>query len=99
MMPIRSGNTMSDAIALSSPNGRMSKRARAAAEERLRVALFGADGLQLNPPEQPDKAAVLRRSANTLRELAGHGMSTRKFLKEAAKLEEQAAALEKAGEP
>lgn len=44
-LPPRTLNTMSDAIALSSPCGRMSKRARAAAEKRLSEALFGPGGL------------------------------------------------------
>jgi hypothetical protein len=34
---------MADAIALSSPSGRMSKRARTAAQSRLADALFGPD--------------------------------------------------------
>ena len=40
-----SQDTMVEAIALSSPSGRMSRRARKAADERLRLALFGPDGL------------------------------------------------------
>jgi hypothetical protein len=39
-MPARTADTMSDAIALSSPNGHMSKRAKDAATARLGRALF-----------------------------------------------------------
>ena len=66
-----SADTMTDAIALSSPSGRMSKRARKAAEQRLCVALFGkpeitlADvkGPPLPPPTNAERAAQLRRYA------------------------------------
>lgn len=43
MLPARTADTMSDAIALDSPNGRMSKRAKDAASRRLAVALFGEE--------------------------------------------------------
>jgi hypothetical protein len=43
------------------------------------------------------KAECLRRSAKTLRELAKRGMSRRKFLRAAEKLEAEAAALEQGG--
>ncbi len=45
MLPKRTANTMSEAIALASPSGKMSKRARQAAEKRLSEALFGPNGL------------------------------------------------------
>lgn len=83
-------DTMIDAIALSSPSGRMSKRARKAAEERLRVALFGINGLP-KPEHPPEDAAIrLRRSAATLRDLAARGMHPRKYIREAIRLERQA---------
>lgn len=44
-LPPRTLDTMSDAIAIASPNGRMSKRAKEAAEKRLSEALFGPGGL------------------------------------------------------
>lgn len=44
-LPPRTANTMSDAIAMSSPSGRMSKRAKSAATKALSVALFGPNGL------------------------------------------------------
>lgn len=89
----RTLDTMSDAIALSSPNGRMSKRAKEAAQERLRVALFGVDGLaHPQATQETDKARLMRQAAN-LRELAARGMSPRKFTKEAAALEAKAAVL------
>lgn len=45
-LPPRMADTMSDAIAMSSPNGRMSKRARKVAEKKLSTSLFGEDGLK-----------------------------------------------------
>ena len=66
-MPSRTADTMSDAIALSSPSGRMSNRARKAAHERLRLALFGPDGLQSPTVVQPDERTVLLRQAAELR--------------------------------
>ncbi len=63
-LPTRTADTMSDAIAMSSPNGRMSKRAKAAATERLRVSLFGKEGLpqpsarQLSPTEADAQQAA-----------------------------------------
>jgi hypothetical protein len=86
-MPSRSADTMSDAIAMSSPSGRMSKRARAAAEERLRVALFGEHGLQrMECPQEAERDNLLRR-AKQLRGLADRGMKPRAYLKGAQKLE------------
>lgn len=43
-LPERNADTMSDAIAISSPNGRMSKRAHDAAMKRLAEKLFGPEG-------------------------------------------------------
>lgn len=70
MIPARTGDTMVEAIALSSPSGRMSKRARAAAERRLSESLFGPGGLTreqcMGPVRQPTKleqAAKLREYA------------------------------------
>jgi len=93
MLPPRSYDTMSDAIALSSPNGRMSSRARKAAEKRLALALFGKGGIPRSLPPQPSKAERLLRQARTLRDLAARGMSTAKFNREADRLEAEAAAL------
>jgi hypothetical protein len=52
-----SADTMVDAIALSSPSGRMSKRARKAAEERLANALFGPGSgfAGFNPPKTDEQ--------------------------------------------
>lgn len=85
---------------LLSPSGTASKRAREAALKREHDRLFPAG--YWDAPEKPpemiaaEKAATLRRSAANLRELAERGMSTRKFLREAAQLEAQAAELEAA---
>ena len=78
-----------EAIALSSPSGRMSKRARKAAEQRLFVALFG-DGecLKAKPPEQPSRQEYLLAQAKRLRELAARGMQVRKYTREAERLEQ-----------
>lgn len=95
-LPKRTADTMSDAIALSSPSGRMSKRARQAAEKKLFRDLFG-DGSCLQPqcPVVDKKTQMLRR-AKQLRDLAARGMCTRKYIREAEKLEREAAAEAKA---
>ena len=90
---------MSDAIAIASPNGRMSKRAKDAAIKRLGLALFGTGSEMFTHEPTPDEARAsdvlrLRRSAANLRDLAARGMSTRKFTREADRLEAEAAALE-----
>lgn len=92
MLPHRDADTMSDAIALSSPSGQMSKRARQAANERHRRALFG-DGLEIPLPPQPSQVERLRAAAAQLRELADRGMAPRKHRKAADRLEAQAQAL------
>lgn len=86
-LPARTADTMSDAISLSSPNGRMSKRAKLAMQEALRVKLFGQEGLQRTPTPQPDKAQKLRWRIRDLRAMAARGMSVRAFTKEADALE------------
>lgn len=80
-----------EAIALSSPSGRMSKRARKAAMERLFVELFG-DGECLRPqlPAQLSEREKMLAQAKRLRELAARGMSVRKYLREAERLEQEA---------
>ena len=93
-LPERSLDTMSEAIAMSSPSGKMSKRARAAANERLRVQLFGEEGLAGPTVKQPSEVVRLRRQAKNLRDLATRGMKPRAHLKEAIKLETRADALE-----
>lgn len=92
MLPERNADTMSEAIALSSPNGRMSKRAKEAAQERIRVALFGREGLALPQATQPTEKESLMRQAATLRDLASRGMCPRKYIKRAEALERKAAA-------
>jgi hypothetical protein len=87
---------MAEAIALSSPSGRMSKRARLAANKRLSVALFGEGGLQRPDRQQTneEKAALLRQRAKDLRGYAANGFRPRVHIKEAERLEAEAAALE-----
>jgi hypothetical protein len=80
---------MSEAIALSSPSGKMSKAAKKRANERLRQALFG-DGLAHPTCEQPPARECLLRQAAKLRELAERGMCPRKYRREAERLEAQA---------
>jgi hypothetical protein len=94
-LPPRTPDTMSDVIAFASPSGRMSKRAKEAAQERIRVALFGPNGLQRpGLPHQPSKAESLRREAARCRDLAARGMRPRAFIKQAERCEREAAALE-----
>jgi hypothetical protein len=88
-LPKRTADTMSDAIALSSPNGRMSKLAKEEAVKRLHKALFGEGGLQPEPVEQPSERELLAQVAR-LRDLAARGMNTKKFTKEADRLEAMA---------
>jgi hypothetical protein len=92
-LPPRTADTMSEAIAISSPSGRMSKRARAAADKRLHDALFGTEPYDLRGTAavEPQRDRLLRQAA-TLRGLAARGMSARKFTREAERLEALAAA-------
>jgi len=88
--PPRTLDTMSDAIAYSSPSGRCSKRARKAASEALCMALFGKPDITIEdvkgpPIAQPtpsERAARLRGLAR----LAGPQQG-KKLLAEAAELE------------
>ena len=89
-LPKRNLDTMSEAIALSSPSGKMSKRASKSATERLRVSLFGKDGLEHPKCEQPTEGEYLLRKARQLEDLDDRGMSVRKYRKEAEKLRERA---------
>jgi len=97
--PHRTADTMSDAIALSSPSGRMSRRAREAAQRRLAADLFGPNGevwRRAEPSAQQVRAAridSLRRHAARLLELADRGMAEPKYRREAAKATAQADAL------
>jgi len=82
-------DTMVESIALSSPNGRMSRRARRAAQKRLAEELFG--NMRRAAPVQPTEREVLLRRAAQLRELAARGMGVKKHIKEAIGLEKEAA--------
>lgn len=84
---------MSEAIALSSPSGRMSKRSRKLAEDRLRESLFGPNGLPEPFVPQPSERERLLRQAAQLRDLASRGMKPRAYLKKAQELEAKAALL------
>jgi hypothetical protein len=96
-LPPRTADTMSDAISLSSPNGHMSNRAKTAAQEALRIALFGKEGLTApGLPHQPTKQEKLRQQAKHLRELADRGMRPRAFRRDAAKIESEADAMDAA---
>ncbi len=88
-------NLMVEAMALASPSGKMSKRARLAAEKRFDKALFGENGLPWPKPEQPTEYESLMQWAKTLRELAERGMKPRAYLKKAKELESKALALTK----
>ena len=78
-----------DAIALASPSGKMSKRSLKAAQERVRRALFG-NGLKPIPTPQPSLEDTYLRQAAELRLLASKGMKPRAHLKEARRLEQLA---------
>ena len=88
---LHSLDCMSEAIALSSPSGRMSKRARRAAEERLGKMIFGeTGGIPKLFPKQPTKAEACRNWAKELRLLAARGMKPRAYIREAERLEKEA---------
>lgn len=91
-LPTRTADTMSFAIALSSPNGRMSKRARAAAQAELGKALFG-DYQPPKLPPQPTEKERLIREAKQCRDLAARGMRPRAFIKQAEWCEKRAGEL------
>lgn len=94
-LPARTADTMSFAIALSSPNGRMSARAKTEAQKQLSVALFGPCGLSAPClPPQPTKRTRLLQQAARLRDLAERGMRPRANLRDAIALEAEAAALD-----
>lgn len=86
--PKRTADTMSDAIALSSPNGRISKRAKEAACNRLSLALFGPNGLQREPTPQPTEEQNIRNQIQRLQGLVDRGMNVRKFQREIYKLKQ-----------
>ena len=87
-MSYQDGSTMVDAIALSSPSGHMSKRARQAAMRRLAHELFAdMEKPQIIEATPAEKCARLQQRATELRALAARGMRPRAFLKEAKRLE------------
>lgn len=92
-LPDRTANTMSEAIALSSPSGRISGRAKTAALSRLSTELFGKGGLQRAEPKQENKRENLLRNAKQLRDFAARGMNAKKYTKTAEMYERQAAEL------
>ena len=77
---------------LLSPSGRMSKRARRAAEARETAKLFPPgfwDKPALTAKEQASaKRESMVRHVKTLRDLAARGMSQRRFTREADRLEQ-----------
>ena len=89
-LPKRTANTMSEAIALSSPSGKMSKSARERANKRLSIALFGPEGMPFPTAVQPSQKDILLRRTSQLRELAARGMKPRAYLKRAIELENEA---------
>jgi hypothetical protein len=99
-----SGDAMVEAIALSSPSGRMSKRVRKRAERRLELELFGPGGMSeaIRPRSREltkaERIEHLRQRAADLRHLADGGMRPRVHNKEAARLEREAGRLEAEGE-
>ena len=86
--PPRSLDTMSDAIAMSSPSGRSSASQKRRASLALSKALFGPGGLERPglPPQPSQKEADLRH-AKFLRELAARGVRPRAYIRNAEMLE------------
>lgn len=87
---MRSPDSMSEAIALSSPSGRMSKRAREAANRRW----LERYGVKPHTPTEEEidrgKITSLLSMADFLRKLASRGVGPRKHVKEAARCEAEA---------
>ena len=79
---------------LLSPSGKMSKRARKAALKREHDRLFPPGFWDKPEPTVEDKRKGLLQSAANLRELAARGMNTRKYNREADRLEKEAEGLE-----
>jgi hypothetical protein len=79
---------------LLSPNGHMSKAARAAAMKRETARLFPPGFWDKPQPTQEEqlkqKVAGIRLAAKTLRDLAARGMNRHRYTHEAAKLEAKA---------
>lgn len=80
-----------------SPSGRVSKRQEKTAKERVRLELFGPNGLQRDKPIQPSEAEALLRQAAELRQLASGGMKPRAYVKKAIELETKARFLKACG--
>lgn len=85
-----------------SPNGRVSKRARAAAEKVMHARMAA----EIKPPTEAERMAAERATraqearskrslAATIRHLAAAGSKPRKYTAEAMKLENEAAELER----
>ena len=91
---MKATDTMVEAIALSSPSGRMSKRARKAASDRLNAQLFPPGYWDRPEPTEADRAVQLRRTAAELRGWAERGMRPVAYRREAARLEAEADRLE-----
>ena len=94
-LPARTADTMSFAIALSSPNGRMSKRARAEAQKKLGDMLFGNYQPSRLPP-QPSEIERLQVEAARCRDHAARGMRPRANIKQAELCERLIAELQTA---
>ena len=81
---------------LLSPSGKISKRARKAALKREHDRLFPT-GFWDQPKSAiqvaTEKRASLLQAAFNLREMAARGMNAKRFIKEAVRLEQQAAAI------
>jgi hypothetical protein len=80
-----------DAIALSSPSGRMSGAARKAALKRIHDQLFPPGFWDVPAPTTEHRRQALLRSAADLRDLASRGMNARAFIRKAQELETEAA--------
>lgn len=70
-----------------SPNGRVSKRSRKVAMERVTEMLFPEGFPKPQHTDTRSEREVLLHRAKELRELVARGMHVRKYAKEAARLE------------
>ena len=78
-----SGDSMIDAIAISSPSGKMSKRARKAADRRWADKVFTPDVRAAMKPKvtQPTEVEILCRNIGQIEDLLTRGMSPKGYKK------------------
>jgi hypothetical protein len=86
LLPKRNADTMSDAIALTSPDGKISETAKNRATKRLGNALFGNYTPEIrHAPETAHKLRELRHACRMM-DMANRYPRSRKYKKEAERI-------------